>query len=127
MREGAAEGSRPNIGRKKKSDTKSDPDPSVLSDGQNNTEAVNVSRVSPVNKNCAPKKTAKIQTSVSSQAPDEFSSSAKTPHPDYLAKGPLITRQMFNQWSPEMFKSDSSRPIRSTRNPKPNYVEAIAA
>ena len=46
---------------------------------------------------------------------------------------PLITDRMFAQWSPEIFKAagspdfvgTSSRPVRTTRNPDPKYVDAI--
>ena len=46
-------------------------------------------------------------------------------------KGPVITREMFDKWTPELLglpnttESASGRPVRSTRNPKPNYIDAI--
>ena len=48
------------------------------------------------------------------------------PHPDYLRKGPLITRQMFDKWTPDLLGIPSSRPVRSTRNPNPLYVDSIS-
>ena len=125
MREGAEEASRPNIGRKKKtSDRESVPDTSVVVDGQiatenqNNTDRVN-SR--------PPSLTAKIQTA--DQAPNGESLSVKSPHPNYVRKGPIITNEMFSKWSPDMLEASgtNARPVRSTRNKNPKYVEAIAA
>ena len=60
-----------------------------------------------------PKKTARIQTS-------------KPPNPN----GPIVTREMMDQWSPEVFQAAGSpdftvREPRTTRNPSPNYVGAI--
>ena len=49
---------------------------------------------------------------------------AKTPHPDYIKKGPLITEQMFREWTPELLNLPP-RPVRSTRNPNPVYVDSI--
>ena len=53
-------------------------------------------------------------------------------HPDYLAKGPLITREMFAKWSPSIISaggqssfSSYNRPVRSTRNANPSYVDAM--
>ena len=67
-----------------------------------------------VNKNLS----AKIQTS---------ETMSTSPHPDYLAKGPLVTEQMFNQadWPRILGPSPSSRPVRSTRNPSPKYVDSV--
>ena len=48
----------------------------------------------------------------------------KTPHPDYVKKGPLITDEMFSKWTPELLNLPS-RPVRSTRNPNPVYVDSI--
>ena len=52
-----------------------------------------------------------------------------TPHPEYLRKGPLITEKMYEDadWPKilDIPTSDSSRPVRSTRNPNPIYVDAI--
>ena len=39
---------------------------------------------------------------------------------------PLITRQMFDNWTPDLFgPSPSGRPVRSSRNPAPKYVDAM--
>ena len=42
------------------------------------------------------------------------------------SKKPIITREMFDKWTPELFNLPS-RPVRSTRNPQPNYVGAMIA
>ena len=49
----------------------------------------------------------------------------KPPHPGYLEKGPLFTREMWDKWTPEMLNLPS-RPVRTTRNPNPKYVDAIS-
>ena len=49
---------------------------------------------------------------------------AKAPHPDYIKKGPLITEQMFDKWTPELLNLPQ-RPVRSTRNPQPYYVDSF--
>ena len=79
----------------------------------------------PKQNNRPTKEAAKIQTG---------ETLTKNPHPDYLAKGPLITQQMFDKadWPkilniPEATspitndETKSSRPIRQTRNPNPKY------
>ena len=50
--------------------------------------------------------------------------SGKPPHPGYLAKGPLITEKMLDQWTSDMnnkTEHNSNRPLRSTRNANPQY------
>ena len=42
------------------------------------------------------------------------------------SKKPIITREMFDKWTPELLNLPS-RPVRSTRNPQPNYVGAMIA
>ena len=49
----------------------------------------------------------------------------KAPHPEYIKKGPIITDTMFSKWTPELLNLPS-RPVRSTRNPNPVYVDSIA-
>ena len=66
--------------------------------------------------------TAKIQT----RGYDTLT--GKRPHPGYLAKGPLITTEMFEKWTPDLLGLPSvgnERPIRSTRNKNPLYVNAM--
>ena len=52
-----------------------------------------------------------------------------TKKPAKIQKGPLITRAMFDQWTPELLglpeTEKPDRPVRSTRNPNPIYVDAI--
>ena len=38
------------------------------------------------------------------------------------SKGPLITREIFEKWTPELLGIPNSRPVRSTRNKNPNYL-----
>ena len=47
------------------------------------------------------------------------------PHPEYLRKGPLITTEMFQKWTPDMLETSHSRPVRKTRNPNPYYVDSV--
>ena len=120
LRDGAEEGSRPTLGRKPKQKS-----PSSSADGPEPTEAV---ESSPLMTSDAPNVNnqlrAKIQTS--DQAKYETLSGNK-PHPDYLVKGPIITGQMFEKWSPDMLgPSEPARPVRSTRNPCPKYVDSIS-
>ena len=122
VRPDTVEASRPNIGRKPKV-TPPVPDdggtPS-LGDGQNVTNVThgpNASLSPNVNK------------PVAILNERENSNKPSGPHPDYVAKGPLITQQMFDKWTPDLFDipNPSSRPVRTTRNPNPNYISAIAA
>ena len=63
------------------------------------------------------KKPAKIQTPLSRDT-----LSGQEPHPDYVKKGPLITEDMFNKWSPDLLGLPG-RPQRTTRNPNPQYTD----
>ena len=55
--------------------------------------------------------------------------SGREVHPDYIKKGPVITKEMFDKCSPEIFRDTTTtkneRPVRSTRNANPIYVDAI--
>ena len=50
------------------------------------------------------------------------------PHPNYIKKGPIITDKMFDEanWPKILQIPTKDRPTRSTRNPRPAYVDAIA-
>ena len=57
--------------------------------------------------------------------------SGRQVHPAYLQKGPLITKQMLDNWSPDISNASSNftntmRPVRSTRNNNPVYIDAFA-
>ena len=126
MRDGAESASRPALGRPKLSDPDDEnvgPAPPT-SESQLTTTYVGDAvdgRENSKNKQTAErKKGAKIQTSAAEPVGETLS--GKPPHPDYVKKGPIITTEMFNKWTPDML-----RPVRSTRNPNPMYVEAIAA
>ena len=67
--------------------------------------------------------TAKIQT-------QEYyeTLSGKRPHPNYLKRGPIFTKEMWDKWTPDLLgipSSTSNRPTRSTRNKNPKYVDSI--
>ena len=98
MRPETEEGSRPNIGRKKKV-----PEPTGTSSLDKST------------------------TQSESDNKQEYyeTLSGKKTHPGYLEKGPLYTKEMWDKWTPEMLNINSSntRPVRSTRNPNPQYKE----
>ena len=142
MRESATEGSRPMLGRRP---SPSSPEATLTENKTNsNSTAEDARPVTP---------SPFSQTVIASDVPAEPSLSTRAdtpkqnegakiqneyfetiggrrPHPDYLAKGPVITRDMFNKWTPDMLgsssSSSSSRPVRKTRNPNPNYVDAMS-
>ena len=112
VREDFVEGARPNIGRKPRPDPPSPP--SQLTSKQNIEPT---ERAEPVVDNFAPaSEPAKIQKTFETL-------SGREPHPDYLKKGPLITTEMFNKWTPDMLGVPSTRPVRTTRNQNPKYAE----
>ena len=54
--------------------------------------------------------------------------SGKKPHPDYLKRGPIITKEIFDKWTPDLLGIPSpppDKPVRKTRNPNPKYVDAM--
>ena len=71
--------------------------------------------------NTSAKKPAKIQTALTRRQ----------------TKGPVITREMFDKWTPDLLgiphpsspapqpPTASTRPVRSSRNPNPQYIDAI--
>ena len=99
LRENALEGSRPQLGRKPKTSSSS-------SDSSNSSST----------QSSAPESSSTTSKQTSKKSLSETMST--NPHPDYLKRGPLITREMFNKWTPELL---GIRPPRSTRNPNPNY------
>ena len=129
LRDDFIQGSRPILGRKKLR-----PDPPVvetrLADAQPDAavELPLADESSRSNQNNG--KRGNIQT------PVHDTLSGRAPHPDYVAKGPVITREMFNKWTPDLLNIPSTpspstsspsteRPVRSTRNPALNYVGAL--
>ena len=60
--------------------------------------------------------TAKIQTRLGHET-----LSGNAPHPDYVRKGPIITTEMFQKWTPDLLDLPT-RPVRQSRNP-PQYVD----
>ena len=119
MREGAPEGQRPKLGRPAKAHKPSannvgpnpPPDKSELS--ENPSPAKNKQ-----NSNSG----AKIQTALDPE-------SGRQVHPKYIEKGPVITHEMYNKWTPELLgipNRNNPRPARSTRNQEPQYVHYLA-
>ena len=110
VREGATLGSRPALGRKP--NPPKPPPPTTSSEVPEPTDAETpaASNQTKQTKRKRPrgrkKKGAKIQTD-------------KPPNPN----GPLITRDMFDKWTPDLLGLPPSRPARSTRNANPRYAE----
>ena len=136
MREDAVEGSRKNVGRR--------PNPtavkSLLTENKQPTESApaesttnqNHETSTSVNRHPAqePAERGKIRNSNSSAPAAEYETlSGNKPHPNYIAKGPIITRDMFNKWTPDLLglPNVSTRPTHSTRNPNPCYIDVINA
>ena len=109
LREDATEAQRPRLGRKPASSA-NDPKPTEQSE-VNRTRAKVNKRNQPVDQPIASPESAIHETS-----------NRKQPHPDYLAKGPLITNEMFDKWTPDLLNIPT-RPVRATRNPNPRYVD----
>ena len=119
MREGAPDGQRPRLGRKPASKNENPPDMNSNSVPDPSSPPTSKQLTCP-SQNVNKKSPAKIQTC------DTLSD--KAPHPDYVKKGPIITDDMFQKWSPELLgiPSKSNRPVRSTRNPEPRYVDYLS-
>ena len=124
-REGFTAGERPKLGRKARPDPTNDsPQLTVMADDQVPKDAENKQ---PVEMRAIPR-VSNHETS-NSECSDRPSSvergkiqTSRQPHPDYLAKGDVITREMFDKWTPDLLNLPN-RPVRSTRNPNPNYVD----
>ena len=121
MREDATEASRPKLGRRPKLDVPAGPDPSVISPAPQPPEP---------GPNLQAKKRAKNSTTTSTEkvrSDHHDTLSGKPPHPGYIEKGPLITQKMFDDadW-PKILNLPSTRPIRSSRNQSPNYVDSLS-
>ena len=103
LRPDQPEASRPALGRKPKSSSKGAPSSTTTTS-----------------------KTSRSSSSEASSSSHQDTLSGNRPHPGYLQKGPLITNKMFDDadW-PSILNIKSSRPARSTRNPNPQYVDAI--
>ena len=103
------EASRPALGRKP------NPKPPPTEDAGSPTPSTTTS------------KTSRLSSSKASSTSHRETLSGKQPHPGYLQKGPLITSKMFDNadWPSILNIPKSSRPARSTRNPNPQYVDAI--
>ena len=125
MREDAEEGSRPNIGRRPNPTT---PNASLTSKQTAPVDDVVANYHETSNTECrqlsseAAKRGKFKRGQVHSSDADV--SSGSVPHPDYIKKGPVITREMYDKWTPDLLGIPSStRPVRSSRNPAPNYVD----
>ena len=126
MREGAAEGSRENLGRK--------PHPHRSTPGEQLSDATSFSKQTE-------KLPAKNKMSTNPSAVTTSSEALAMPAKIQTSKStstwtPVFTRETFDKWSPEVFKAagspdfvntPSGRPVRSTRNQNPQYIDAITA
>ena len=123
MRDDAEVGERPRRGRP--------PKPPGLTDGQTHTDGSSAQAHSP-----KPAQPLSFSGKVNNAQPADFNPpnsnhdtlTSRQPHPEYIKKGPLITKKMFDDadW-PEILQIPSnSRPRRSTRNPSPQYVGSLA-
>ena len=120
LRDDAECGERPKLGRpaaarSNKEERVPDP-PDIQSSNPSDSVPSSISKQTPPNS----AERGKIQTSFNTL-------SGKPPHPDYIRRGPLITEEMFNKWTPELLGIDpkTTRPTRTTRNPNPRYVDSI--
>ena len=72
------------------------------------------------------------KTVVEEEEPEPYPSWSPRPGPMNCNYGPIITEEMLDQWgnipesSPEPSDPASSRPVRSTRNKNPQYIDAIS-
>ena len=134
MREGAAEGRRPMLGRKPRGPTSAPASGSTPTDATGVLINENRGEINkPVDTEVTP---AKIQNAKNSKrSPTPFPDSDEPDNPTWSPRpgpgncnfGPVITREMFDQWTPEMLDLDPvSRPVRTTRNANPKYVDALA-
>ena len=126
---------RPQLGRKPKHSSEVVPSsvgssPSVIHSDQNfATAESDVPKATDPSKSSSPAashKNKQTRRTANSTAGSHETSNRKQLHPNYLAKGELITDDMFRQWTPELLNipPPSSRPVRTTRNPNPQYVDA---
>ena len=104
LRDDFIEASRPNLGRR--------PDPPVVQPQMtprqtNFNMAVGTKTENPRGKenNENPAKIQKVFDPLS----------GRDVHPDYVKKGPIITQDMWDNCSPDIFKNPTDRPVRSTR------------
>ena len=104
LRPDSKEASRPKLGRPSLL-TPQTPEPTVPDLKMADTPSVSS------NKNKQNEKPAKIQTRGPTQS----------------IKEPIITREMFDKWTPDLLgiPSTTPRPVRSTRNPNPQYIDAV--
>ena len=117
MRDGAPDGQRPKLGRPAKAAGSSSKSPEPPTD--KNVLSENPSP--PKNKQNSA--SGKIQTTLDLE-------SGRQVHPDYyIKKGPVITNEVFNKWTPDLLgipSRNNPRPARSTRNQEPQYVHYLA-
>ena len=102
LRDDALEGQRPKLGRKPKSTTP--------------TSSVN-----------SPSLPESSERSPSNTSDTSETLSGSQPHPAYLQKGPLVTKDMFENADWPSILKIPSKPVRSTRNPNPRYIDAVSS
>ena len=125
MRPEAQEGSRPKLGRPSK-DSSDAMEPSSAPSVVTNQETRTPSDSTPSLDDSHIKSKQQASRPVTSKPSSE--SVSRSPHPEYLKKGPLITEEMFNKanWPDILQIPSSGRPVRSSRNPNPAYVDFLA-
>ena len=127
LREGAQEATRPRPGRPAKQNT------ATASSSSETRPATSTAMQVPDPPLPSDTRTSKTTTSSEkSSSPSSVKeksktsgSSSRSPHPDYIRRGPLITEHMFNQWTPDLLNLPDRRTARSTRNPDPKYIDSI--
>ena len=132
LREGAAEASRPNVGRRpnppkvqnKLNVNKTSTGADVATATDNNHETS--TDVEP-QQAFIPAERGKFKSNTTDADPDFEPPLGRVVHPDYYVKGPVISKAMYDKWTPDMLgiPPSSARPVRSTRNPAPKYVDAV--
>ena len=124
LREGAPEAERPKLGRRPAPSSSTSKNPSSLAEVPNATDDLNQSLQPNESKQAAGKqagqqKGGKIQTASSA------GTRSREPPRQNNDKGPIITREMYDNWTPDLLGiPPSTRPVRSTRNPNPKYNDS---
>ena len=127
---------RPTLGRPPTSTSKPQLKPPTSPNPPNMVASPSPSNSKQTVTNARPVNYRATSTNVESQHSSENNESGKfkpssTPDADLQLqvpeKGPLITKQMFDSadWPKILDIPNSSRPVRSTRNPAPNYIDGI--
>ena len=132
LREGAKESSRPNVGRRPNPPTAQ----SKLNVNNSASTGADVANSANVNhetstdvtpqQSSSPAERGEFESRITTVPEPDFEPPlSRNVHPNYFKKGPVITKAMYDKWTPDMLNIPSSRPVRSTRNPAPKYIDAV--